>query len=194
MASVAVGVVSEAATAADALSQNSASMLAIQSALTGAGIDRRDLQTGGFYVQPRYSEPPPDRQGAFTPEIVGYTVQNTLNVRIRDLKMVGPVLDAMVRLGANSISGPTFGVAEPRDLEDQARREAVRDALRKATLYAEAAELALGPVVRIEEGYAAGPSPAPMLAMARDAAYDSVPIEAGELTFQAQVSVTFALE
>jgi uncharacterized protein YggE len=107
--------------------------------------------------------------------------------------MLGPVLDAMVRLGANAITGPMFGVAEPRELEDQARRAAMRDALRKGELYAAAAGVSLGPIARIEENFFSGPQPVPMAAMAREAAYDSVPIQAGELTFNAQVNVTWEI-
>jgi uncharacterized protein YggE len=193
MATVTLGVVTEAATADAALAENSAAMARMQTALTAAGIDRRDLQTSGFSVQPRYFEPPPDQAPPPQPRIVGYVVQNDVGVRIRDLKMTGPVLDAMVKLGANAISGPIFGVAEPRDLEDQARRAAVRDALAKAALYAKAADVTLGPIARIEEGFSGGPQPAPMMAMAREAAYDSVPIAAGELTFQAQINVTWEI-
>jgi uncharacterized protein YggE len=98
----------------------------------------------------------------------------------------------VVTLGANSISGPTFTVADPTPLEDQARRAAMRDAERKGALYAEAAAIQLGPIVRIDESVTSVSPPVPMGAMAREMAADaSVPVEGGELTFQARVSVSW---
>jgi uncharacterized protein len=190
------GVVSEADTARQALDENSAAVAAMVRALRGAGIDPRDLQTAGFFVEPVFSQPPPDYDGSqqFEPKIVGYRVRNELTVRIRNLQRTGTILDEIVSLGANSISGPIFTVNDPTPLEDQARRAAIRDALRKGQLYAQAANVPLGPIVRIEENVFRQPQPVPMSAMAREAAQDAaVPIEGGELAFEAQVHVTWRI-
>jgi len=196
MALVTLGVVSEAASAREALAENSASMSRIVGELRAAGAESRDSQTSGFSVEPVYSEPPRGDDGsrAFRPEIVGYRVRNELTLRIREMTRVGELLDQVVTLGANSISGPVFTVAAPTPLEDQARRAAIRDALRKGELYAEAARLTLGPIFRIEEGYLSPPQTiqaAPMMRM--EASDASVPIEGGELAFRAQVSVSWRL-
>jgi uncharacterized protein YggE len=196
MALLTLGVVSEAKTAGEALAANNASAGRILAALRTEGIEARDLQTSGFSVEPVYSQPPRDFDGSqpFEPQIVGYRVRNEVVVRIRDLDRAGALLDQAVTLGANSISGPTFNVSDPTPLEDQARRAAMRDALRKGALYAEAASLALGPVFRIEETIAQFPQPVPLGAMAREMAADSaVPIERGELTFQARIAVSWQL-
>jgi uncharacterized protein YggE len=196
MALITLGVVSEAKSASDALTANSRSMDAILTALKGAGMESRDLQTSGFSVEPVYSQPPPNyaQSEPFVPEIVGYRVMNNVTLRIRDLARVGALLDQVVTLGANSISGPTFTLANPTPLEDQARRAAIRDAIRKAELYAEAADVELGPIARIEEGYVQPPQPFAGVAARMDAAETSVPIEGGELSIQAQVSVAWRLE
>jgi uncharacterized protein YggE len=196
MALITMGVVSEAATASEALAANSAAVTRILDALKAEGIEARDLQTSNFSVEPRYSQPPPGYDGSqsFEPKIIGYAVRNELTVRIRDLARVGSLLDQVIGLGANTVSGPTFTVAEPTALEDEARRAAVADALRKGKLYAEAAGLALGPVTRIEETITQWPPPMPLGAMAREMAADaSVPIEGGELGFRAQVTVSWQI-
>ena len=196
-AMITLGVVSDAVSAREALSANTASMTRIIDALKAEGIDARDLQTSNFSVEARYSQPPRNWNGTdpFEPKIVGYTVRNQLTLRIRQLDRVGALLDQVITLGANSISGPTFSVASASELEDQARRAAMRDAIRKGELYAQAAGVALGPIARIEESVMQWPQPVPMGAMARqEAAADaSVPVEGGELTFQAQVSVSWRL-
>ncbi len=196
MAVITLGVVSEAKNAGEALSANNAAMTRILEALRADGLESRDLQTSGFSVEPLYSQPPRDYDGStpFTPQIVAYRISNNITLRIRELTRVGEILDQVVTLGANSISGPSFTVADPTPLEDQARRAALRDALRKGTLYAEAADQTLGSIFRIDETFSRPPQPYQMgAAMRMEAADSAVPIEGGELTFQAQVSVSWSL-
>jgi uncharacterized protein YggE len=195
MALITLGVVSEDASAGAALAANTQAMTQVLDALRAEEIAPRDLQTSGFSMEPVYSQPPPgyDPSRPFQPEIVGYRVRNNLTVRIRDLRRVGAILDQVVTLGANSVSGPSFTVADPAPLEDQARRAAMRDALRKGELYAEAAGVALGPIFRIEESYSRPPQPLQGAMLRMEAADSAVPIEGGELLFEAQVSVSWRL-
>ena len=196
IALITLGAVSEAASARDALDENTQTMTGIIAALKDEDLEDRDLQTSGFSVEPIFSQPPRnyDHSTPFRPEILGYRVRNNVNVRIRDLERVGAILDLVVTLGANSITGPSFAVADPTPLEDEARRAAVADALRKAAHYAEAAGVALGPIQSISEGYASAPQPMQAATMRLEAADSSVPIEGGELTFEVQVSVSWVLE
>ncbi len=196
MALITLGVVSEAASAGDALAANSKSMNGIVAALKDGGMESRDLQTSGFSVDPVYSQPPRNYDGTepFRPEIVGYRVSNNLTLRIRALDRVGPLLDQVVTLGANSISGPTFTVEDPTPFEDQARQAAMRDAIRKSALYAETASVTLGPIFRIDDGYVTPPQPlAPGRMMRLEAAASPPPIESGQLSFEAHVSVSWML-
>ena len=197
MAVITLGVVSEAANAAEALSANSQSMSRIVAALKESGMDSRDLQTSGFSIDPVYSQPPRNYDGSepFKPEIVGYRVSNNLTVRARELGKLGAILDQVVSLGANSISGPTLTVADPSPFEEQARRAAMQDAMKKAELYADAAGIELGDIFRIEDGYVSPPQPMSPNVMMRmeGAAAPPVPIEGGELSFEAHVSVSWLL-
>jgi uncharacterized protein YggE len=196
LATIGAGVVSEAPSAGEALAANSTAMRRIIDALKAQGMEARDLQTSGFSVEPRYSQPPQNYDGSepFVPKIVGYTVRNDLTLKVRDLAKVGALLDQVIGLGANSVSGPNFTVADPTPQEDAARRAAVADAMHKGKLYAEAAGVALGPVLRIEESVAQWPQPVPMAAMAREAApAPPVPIEGGEIAFRAEISIAWQL-
>jgi len=198
MAVITLGVVSEAANAGEALATNSTAMSRIVAALKDGGIDSRDLQTSGFSVDPVYSQPPRNYDGSepFKAEIVGYRVSNNLTIRVRALDKLGAILDQVVSLGANSISGPTLTVADPSPFEEQARRAAVKDAMKKAELYADAAGIALGDIFRIEDGYVSPPQPmSPNVLMRMEAAAaPPVPIEGGELTFEAHVSMSWLLD
>ncbi len=196
MAVLSLGVVSQDKTARQALFANSRAMAALVDAMKKSGIEAKDLQTSGFTVSPVYSRPrrsqgdrPPP------PEIVGYSVRNMLSVRIRKLDTVGEILDTAVSLGSNTISGLSFTVAEPKPLHDAARQAAMADALQKATLYAEAAGVTLGAIQSISEGGVVLPPPiVPMARAQAEVAFDAaVPVEAGELTFRAQVSVVWEI-
>jgi uncharacterized protein YggE len=192
IAEIVAGVVTQAPTAEAALAANSKAMRAVLDALAKAKVARADVQTQGLSVQPvrrpwpQQGEPPPAG-----PEIVGYEVANSVRAVVRDLDALGAVLDALVRAGANRLDGVSFALADATAPADEARRRAVADARRRASLYANAAGVALGRVLRIEEGGA--PVFEPRMARFATAA-ESVPTAPGTLAFHAAVRVTFALE
>lgn len=80
------------------------------------------------------------------PEIEAYQTINQMSVTIRDLNIVGNVLDRAVTLGSNQIGGISYSIDKPASLRDQVRKKAVADALHKAqTIFAQAAGFTLGP-------------------------------------------------
>ena len=189
MAIVTSGVVTEAKTAREALDANNAAMAAVVEAMKGAGIAAEDLQTSDFSVEPRWVYPNEKENKA--PFIAGYTVSNQLAVKVRDLEKLGGVLDQAVSLGSNQIRGISFAVADDTPLMDAARAAAVKDAMRKARLYAENAEVTLGAITAISEG-AVGGQPPVLYARSFDKGA-GVPVEAGTLSFRADVRITWAL-
>ncbi|MBP6012982.1 MAG: SIMPL domain-containing protein [Alphaproteobacteria bacterium] len=193
MATISSGVVSEAASAKDALAKNNAAMAAVIAALKNAGVVEDDIQTSDFSVSPKY---PPYQPNQTTPQrIVGYTVSNTVTAQIKNLKNLGPILDTLVQSGSNQINGISFGINEPKKTLDEARKKAAADARAKAELYAQAAGVSLGRVIQITESSAVVP-PVPMyrMAVANQAADASVPIAAGQQTVSANVSITFEIQ
>jgi len=192
MATVSTGVVTEAATAKDALAKNNAAMAAVIAALKNAGVAEDDIQTSNFSVSPKY--PPYQPNQTTAPRIVGYTVSNQVTAAVKDLKKLGSILDTLVQAGSNQINGISFGVDEPKPLLDNARKKAVADARAKAELYAAAAGVSLGRVVQISESSAVMP-PQPMYRMAAaPVAAESVPIAAGQQTVTANVSITYEIQ
>lgn len=188
-AMVTLSVVSEAGTAGDALSENSAATAKVIDAVKAAGVAAADVQTSGFSVYPRYADRDDDAEPA---RIAGYSVRNGVVVRVRALPTLGTLLDAAVKAGANQIDGISFLIDDDTTLRDQAREGAVRDARRKADLYAAAANVKTGRVLSIAETTGEPPM-RPMYRMAADAA-PAVPVEAGSVELSAEVTVVFALE
>ncbi|MDX2309573.1 MAG: SIMPL domain-containing protein [Hyphomicrobium sp.] len=187
-ARIASGVVAEAATAKEALADNSKAMAGLLQTLKANGIDAKDIQTSSFSVDPRYTNP----QDGTAPRVDGYRVSNQVDVVVRDLARLGEVLDAVIGAGANQVSGLTFEASTAETLRDAARKDAVANARRRAELFAAAAGAKVGDVVTIVEGQSGG---SPVLYRAAKAAMDSaVPIESGSMTLTADVTVTWKLE
>ena len=188
-AQVQVGVVTEAPTAAEALRKNNEAMSQLIVMIRKRGIEEKDFQTTQFNVSPRYKY---DKTQQEPPKIAGYQVTNEVRVKVRNLATLGAFLDETVSLGANQVRGISFGVAEPAQLMDEARKKAIADAQRRARVYAEAAGLKIGKPIRIDEQAGGRPGPYPVARM-EAAAASSVPVAPGEQTFSVTVTVTYAI-
>ena len=190
LAYVTSGVVTQGATAADALAANSKAMTDLFAALKESGIEDRDVQTSNFSVQPRY-----DFSNNQAPKMVGYDVSNNVTVTLRKVDTLGTLLDRMVQSGSNQISGISFDVSKPEDAMDEARKLATEDATRKAKVYAKAMGIELGNVMQVSEGSAAQP-PMPMVrsTMMKADAAPPVPMAAGEQTLAVDVNVIWEIK
>lgn len=190
-ATISTGVITRAQTAKDALGENTASTQSVIDALKAAGIEDRDLQTSSFSINPVYDNR--NANGQRELQIIGYEVRNTVTVRIRALQMTGEILDLVVQQGSNEISGPNFGLSNRTEVEDEAITKAVAQATARAKLLAEAAGVALGPVLTLSYGNPRVSAPRSGFAQAAVASAAPVPIQAGELTVQANVSMVFEI-
>src|SRR5690606_34896635 len=141
MAHINSGVTTQGATAREALDANTAAMAELIAELKAAGIEARDIQTSGFSVNPNYVYTDERDENGYTlpPRINGYQVSNTVTVTVRKLDALGSILDKSVTVGANTVNGVSFSVADPSDLYNEARKAAFADARAKAELYAAAA-------------------------------------------------------
>jgi uncharacterized protein len=191
LAIIQAGVVTQNATAGEAMRQNSVRMAAVLAALRRAGVAERDVQTSNITLSPqyRYAENQP-------PVITGYQASNQVTVRFRDIAKSGAILDALVREGANNISGPNLTIDKPESALDEARTAAVAAARARADLYAKAAGLRVDRILSISEG-GAMPPPMPMM-MARAERFSAdapaTPVVAGEQELRVSLSVRFLLK
>lgn len=183
------GVVTSAATAAEALAANAARMNRVVAALKAAGIADRDVQTSSLNVSPQYryiaNQPP---------QLTGYQVRNQVSLTSRKLSDAGRMVDALVKAGANDVQGPEFRLSEPEAALDEARAAAVAKGRARAALYAQAAGMTLRRISSISEAVNV-PEPVlrPMMRMAEaDAA--PTPMQPGELQLSVQLTMGFELQ
>lgn len=197
MATITTGVTTQAETAREALDANSAAMDDLVAALREAGLESRDIQTSNFTVSPRYVYSDQRDESGYTrpPRITGYEVSNAVTIIVRDLDNLGPVLDRAVTVGANTINGISFSIEDPTTLYNEARRRAVADAQAKAQVYADAAGVRLDDIESITENPVSdGPRPMYRAATMEMAADSAVPIEAGEMTYTINTTITWSID
>lgn len=189
LATIRSGVVTQAPTAAAALSDNARRMARVLAALKQAGVVPKDIMTTAATLNPQYRYA--DNQ---PPVITGYQATNTVSIRFRDIAASGAVLDVLVAQGANQIEGPALSLAQPDAALDEARTDAVRRARDRATLYARAAGLTVSRIISISETGDASSVPSPMMyARAKDMSA-STEIAPGETRIIATISVRFLLK
>jgi hypothetical protein len=193
---VTLSVVKQAKSARDALDQNSKAMGAVLATLKDGGIAERDLQTTGFSIQPQYNYPTNNNGQSQPPELIGYQATNSLSVRIRDLSKLGTIIDQAVGLGINQGGDIQFTNDKPDAALEEARKNAVADAMARAKTLTEAAGVKLGRVIEINEDSNRPMPPQPVFraAMAKQAGDGAVPVQGGENSYNVTVTVTFAIE
>jgi uncharacterized protein len=192
MATVNMGVLTSAPSAREALDANTKAMTDLMAVLKAANIEPKDIMTSNFNVAPRYDY---GQNNGQPPKVTGYDVSNNVIVILHKLDGIGDLLDKAVSSGSNQINGVSFGITNPQAAMDEARKEAVKDAKRKADLYAAATSVRLGNVVALSEGGGYQPQPMEMRAnmkMAADSA--PVPIAQGEQVVAVDVNISWEIK
>jgi hypothetical protein len=179
-----------AGSAASALAQDSATTSSVVQAIEAAGVKAADVQTADLTINPNYTYP----DGRTV--ISGYAVSNSLSVTVTKLATAGSVIDAATTAGGDALSVGflNFTRADPRTLEDQARRDAVRQAVTHAGAMARAAGQRLAGVCSITDR--SGLDQGPIAAASDGALFQgaaNVPLEGGTEQASAQVTLVYEL-
>jgi uncharacterized protein YggE len=163
-------------------------MTAILAAVASTGVERRDVRTSLLSVQPRY-----DYRDGKAPALTGYDLANTVEVTVRDLGILGAVVDGALTAGATSLDGLTFRLDDPREAERTARTAAVAEARSRAEVLAAAGGVALTTVMAIVEGGPTPTWPQPKAVRMTATADTGTPVEAGTTEIAVTVTVTFGI-
>ncbi|MEK7510414.1 MAG: SIMPL domain-containing protein [Patescibacteria group bacterium] len=165
------------------------------------GVDPKDVKTITFQLEPRYQHfSCPERGGPCPPpEIVGYTIMQTVSVKIRDFTKIGEIFSGVVTKGANSVSQLSFTIDDPEEIQSEARTQAIQKAQEKAKSIAKAGDFRIGRLLSIQEGgyypppfyeYARGADLAPSLPQATKAPT----IEPGSQEIKVNVTLVYEIE
>ncbi|MFH1141376.1 MAG: SIMPL domain-containing protein [Chloroflexota bacterium] len=226
LAIVSLGVQADAETVAEARDKAAASMQTMLDALKAFGILDNDIQTQYFSIQPKYSSrqvtrcpegavlPPEASTPDFPPEklpyvagcwqesdqvLVGYTVANQVTVKVRNLDIVGKVVDATAQAGGDStrVNGVSFTIDNDDAARAHAREQAAKEAIAKAQQFAQLTGVTLGKLQYLTEtGYSVPQSYMPYDSYMKggEAASMPTPISTGQLDVTASVHAVFAIQ
>jgi uncharacterized protein YggE len=191
IATLRLGVRVEAATVAEAREQAAQLQTAILNSVKDNGVESKDLQTSNFSIQPLYTA---DSSRA----IRGYSVTNTLSLKVRKLADVSKIIDDATAAGSNNITvqGLTFGIDDPEEIKAEARKLAMDQAKQRAKETADNAGVSLGKPISISEGYSGGvyDTALPVAAGSATRADAPTPIESGSLDIVVNVQVVYHID
>jgi uncharacterized protein len=187
---ISIGVLTEAATAVAASTENARltnqSLQAVKAALGTNG----EVKTAGYSITPDYVYTPNS-----SPKLTGYKAANSIEATVEDVSIVGKVIDAATNAGANNINGIVFTLKDDSEVRAQALAAAATKARANAEAIAKALDLRVTGVFQAEslEGVDVRPR-AMQFAAASLAGKVATPIEAGNVEIQARVVVTLLIQ
>jgi uncharacterized protein YggE len=184
-AQIQFAVVTTAATATDAASQNANQVTAVLAALGNVLGPNPNIQTLSYSLNPNYNYP---QNGQ--PILTGYTASNTVQVILTDLSLIGKVIDTGIQAGANRVQGLQFGLQDDQPSRAQALKLATAQAKANADAMASGLGHHTGRAIAIQEGATSTPTPV-LLGAATPSA--TTPVETGVVNVQASVTLDVAL-
>jgi uncharacterized protein len=191
-AELTLGVTTDKKTATAATQENERKMEQVLAAIKKEIGSDGDIKTSQISVTPRF---PDSNRASRATAILGYTVSNTLLVRVNDIKAVGRILDRALEAGANTVDRVAFTLKDPEAAQNEALRAATAKARARALAMAEGLFLRVGQVLSVSEGV--GDSYNPLEGFDKfkveSKPAGNVTVEPGSVDVTATVTVTFAL-
>lgn len=191
LARVTLGVEARRPSLAEARAEVSGTVDRVLALTRSLKVDPKQVNATRLQVQPEYRWNEKDRKRV----LLGYYVSRQVEVEVRDLEQLGPLLERAVDAGVNQVGDPALDSSRRKDLEREALAKAVEDATLNAQTLAKSAGARLGPV-RVLNASGSAPPPAPMYRMAAAdaaAAPEEAPYQAGEMKFSATVAAEYDL-
>src|SRR2546427_6523383 len=191
-ATVRLGIVRQSPNAQAAQEQANAVAQEILTNIGKVGVPANQIQTARLVLSPVYAPRNPESRDA--PKIVAYSATNTVSVRLTNLSIIGPVIDAGLKAGANQIEGVGFGLRHGLPSRQQALKQAVEEARSKAQVMADAAHVGIIEVLEVSEGTGsvADRFAAPLAGRAFAAAAET-PVSPGQIEVRATVTIRYRI-
>ena len=187
---ISVGVITREKNLSDVQSANARAAQSVIDSIAALGIERKDISTGSYNFNPVYRRTDDGKN-----ILDGYKATNSVTIVVRDLRLVGKVIDAVLNHGANQIDGLRFDLRDKNSAQDEALRLAVLDARRKADVVASTLGKIIVGVrhVTINNSSVSSPQNFKMSRAMGNAADVDTPIEGGTLRISADVFVEFEI-
>ncbi|MCS7183894.1 MAG: SIMPL domain-containing protein [Patescibacteria group bacterium] len=191
IAEIRIGLITQGSELSKIENENTQKINRIIKFLKEQGIEEKDIKTENYSVNPVYDYQKSPYQ------IVAYSINQNIVVKVRDLKKVGNILQRSVNYGANSVSGPNFIIDDQEIYLEKAREKAIKNAQEKAKKIAKIAGFRLGKIVNISESQQL-PSPIPIFSQAgyggeRIMNKEEPTIQAGSQELKVQINIIYEI-
>ena len=159
------------------------------------GIEAKDIKTSNYDLSPNYRWDEKTRASL----IDGYTLNQSIVIKVRDLSKVGILLGGLPSKGINQIGGVNFSIDDPDKFLNEAREEAFTKARAKAEAMAKYNGVRIRKVVNFSEYGGGYPGPIyyakeASLGMGGDVALPPTPtIEPGSQEVTVNVNVVYEI-
>jgi uncharacterized protein YggE len=181
------GVQFQARDAQTAQTRVNETMQRVIQAVRRLNIPENRISTERLDLFPVYEQPRPNE----APRLTGYRAANVVRVELDATARVGPVIDAAVGAGANTIEGIQFALANEAPHRREALHKAAQEAREKAQSIAGALDAKLDRLLEASEGGVEFIPPRPLeFARAADVAA-AAPVQPGEIVLRATVTVRY---
>lgn len=146
-ASISLGVSKTAPTVAVAQNEVNTIINKITTDLKALGVQAKDIKTVNYSVNPNYD------YSVGQQKVNGYVVSADIQVKIQPLDKANQAVDIATKDGATNVGGIQFVVDDKKrkELEGQARKEAIDNAKEKAQSISKAAGVSLGRIIDVQE-------------------------------------------
>ena len=192
IALITLSVVTDGATVASVQDKNTKKMNSVIDFLKKSGIEDKDIKTTNYQLYPQYNY---NYNSSKVPQIIGYQITQSVEVKIRNLDKVGEILEGSVDAGVNQVFSLYFKVDQDEALKSQARELAITDAKKKAVETAQQLGIRLGKLSGFTEG-SSYPTPYPVYEKAAGMGGGGATpdIQTGENEILVNVTLTYEID
>lgn len=189
-AQISLGVTQKATTVQQAQTQVNTIINKITTDIKNLGVGDKDIKTTNYSVNPEYD------YSTAKQTLTDYSVNANLQINVKPIDKANQAVDLATRDGANQVGGIQFTVndTEQKQLENQARNQAIQDAKDKAKSISQAAGLRLGRIVDVKESPQYNPRPIPYLAAEKTSDTTTPPTQLNPGENQITSTVTLSYE
>lgn len=197
VATVNLGVATRAEKSQDAVREGNSKMNEVIKAVKDSGIEEKDIKTTFYNLFPVYGRkevplPYPEYYPQPGNEITGYSLNQQVQVKIRNFDNISAVLDKATSLGANTVGELQFTVDDMEKAKSEARLQAIENAKQKAMDLTKTSGLRLGKLINVYEDYG---YPQPLYrgdqAILKDSVSVSPQIEPGQTEVTSNVTLVY---
>ena len=168
--------------------------------LKTSGIADKDVTTTGYSAYPDYTAPCsgtvacPVIDPSKSQQVSGYTVSQSVSVKIRDTSTTGKIIDGLGAAGATGLNGPAYTIDDPDAVQEEARSKAITDAETKAQTLASQLGVHLVRITSFNESTGGNGGAVPMMYAAAGATSSTeAQLPSGQNEYTSNVTITYQI-